>query len=242
MTTKAGNGELPGRRRERSTRYPGVSLAQSIEFTRQIADKGVDGLPAAAIAAAMGYKNIRTHALATGLSSSRQFGLIILRDNGYALTDLARSILSSHRPQTARRAAFLEPPLYGELCARFGGKRVPDAAALANWLQHNHGITPSAKLAAAEVFLASARDAGMLDDDGVLRVEDEPPDPPASAPDAFEKPQEAESDVDFTLRLWGDDEGKAIRVCGPARITRESLDRLLQALRLHVRIDGGEQE
>jgi hypothetical protein len=45
------------------------------------------------------------------------------------------------------------------------------------------------------------------------------------------------SDVRIDLRLWGADAGKSIKLRVPESITPESLDRLLQALRLHVRVE-----
>jgi hypothetical protein len=234
-------------RRERSARYPQATLDQSIELARNIAEKGVDGLPAEAIAAALGYKNIRTHSFSSALSSARQFGLIVLKDGGYALTDLARQVFSGRDP-SVRRRAFRMPPLYSELCERFAGKRMPEAPALANWLQHNHQITAAAKLQAAETFLASAREAAVLSSDAVLRL-DAPVPPsqhePRSRPTAPAQQTSTEAsatrvpsaEVEFTLRLWGGDAGKEIRVAGPAVMTAESYERLLQAFRLHIRIE-----
>lgn len=245
--------DSPARPRERSARYPGVSLAEAITFARQLADKGVDGLPANAIAAAMGYKNIRTHTFSAAISAARQFGLLRLHDGAYSLTELAREVLGSvdsHTQQNAVRRAFLTPALYSELSERFGDRRVPDAPALANWLHHNHQITTSAKQAAAEVFIASARDARALGDDGMLRTslssdivaktaaprEPQPTAIARSNPDRNPHAHDDASDVTFSLRLWGPDEGATIEVRGPASMSKESFERLLQALRLHVRI------
>ena len=60
---------------------------------------------------------------------------------------------------------------------------------------------------------------------------------PAEAP-AVRPPAKPRSDVRIDLRLWGTDSGKMIRVRAPETITHESLERLLQALKLHVRIEG----
>jgi hypothetical protein len=175
--------------------------------------------------------------------------LLVLDKSGYALSGLGRRFAESLEPRTEARLrlrAFIEPPLYAELCRRFSGKRLPESAALANWLHHHHQITSSAQQAAAELFVASARQAGMLGDDGVLRPEpDEAVGPrgASSAPiedAAASKPGDAE-EVEFSLRLRGSDDGKTIRVCAPDSMSRESFERLLQALRLHVRIeDDGE--
>jgi hypothetical protein len=243
--------EGAGRRRERSARYPGATLDEAIELARLMSERGVDGLPAEAIAAAMGYKNIRTHWLSARLSAARQFGLIKLVDDGYALTDLARLLIhpvSAAAEASARRRAFREPPLYAELCEKFAGKRLPEGAALGNWLYHNHEITAAAKDPAAETFLASAREAGVLGADGILRpevVEGEAPTVARSThdprPATAVQLRSTTGQVEFTLKLWGRDEGKEIRVSAPESLGSGSYERLLQALRLHVRIVDDER-
>lgn len=73
-------------RRERSTRHPGVPLAESVELCKFIEARGLDGLTAADIATALGYKNIKTNTFSARLSAARQFGLLVLKDEGYSLT------------------------------------------------------------------------------------------------------------------------------------------------------------
>lgn len=245
----------PGRRRERSHRYPGVPLPEAIEFARSVGERGLDGLPAGSIAAAMGYKNIKTQSFSAPLSAARQFGLLEFAADGYALTDLARAILypvdPSSTPGLCRRA-LKEPPLYAELAVRLAGRRVPEPSALANLLYHHYHITAAAKDQAAEAFLASARFAGALGPDGTFRPEGDevvPADPPGPAskpePSSPTPPRPARrrepSGVRIDLKLWGPDAGKMIRVRAPESIGRESFERFLQAFRLHVRIedDGG---
>src|SRR5437588_2783869 len=147
-------------KRERSTRYPGVPLAESVELCQFIEGRGLDGLTAADIATALGYKNIKTNTFSARLSAARQFGLLTLKDEGYSLTTLAKSILHPVDPNdTPRllRQALLEPSLYTDLAGQFGEKKLPEAAILANVLYHNHQIIASAKQVAAEAFLESAR-------------------------------------------------------------------------------------
>ncbi|MFO0953919.1 MAG: hypothetical protein U0835_22735 [Isosphaeraceae bacterium] len=252
----------PRGKRERSSRYPGVSLDDCLDFCASVQDLGVDGLGAADIAQALGYKNIKTNTFSARLSGARQFGLIALKGNGYALTPLALSILHPVDPADVprlHREALLSPPLYSELAERFAGKKVPDAAILGNVLFHHHQIIATAKLTAAEAFLRSARFAGALGDDQVLNLSSaghahspapaarpapvavavpvEPP--PNPAPVRPERPRPGEVRLD--LRLWDEDEGKSIRLRAPQSITRESYERFLQALRLLVRIEPPEQ-
>ncbi len=244
-------------KRERSTRHPSVPLAESVELCQFIEGRGLDGLTAADIATALGYKNIKTNTFSARLSAARQFGLLALKDEGYSLTPLAKSILHPVNPlDTPRhyRQALLEPPIYADLAEQFADKKMPEAAILGNVLYHNYQIITSAKQSAAEAFLESARFAGALGDDNVFRpngptpVEAPSPTssnghagsiPPVPAAPAPAEPRPARSnDVRIDLRLWGTDAGKAIRVRAPEVITPESFDRLIQILRLHLRIEN----
>src|SRR5512133_2652757 len=109
----------PGRaKRERSTRYPGVHLAEALKLCESIDELGLDGLTAADIASALGYKNIKTNTFSARLSAARQFGLLNLSAERYGLTPLARAILHPVEPGDLgrlHRQAFLKPPLYAEL-------------------------------------------------------------------------------------------------------------------------------
>lgn len=239
-------------RRERSTRYPGVGLADGVKLCEFIDAKGLDGLSAGDIASALGYKNIKTNTFSARLSAARQFGLLNLSGDGYELTPLARSILHPVDPADLPRLyreALLEPPLYAELAERLAQKRVPDASILGNVLYHHHQIIASAKQQAAEAFLESARFAGALADDLILRPQGsapaEPSEPaprptttPAPTATGTASPPPARSaNVRVDLRLWGDDDGKMIRLRAPESITPASFDRFLQAFRLHVRVE-----
>ena len=250
-------------KRERSTRYPGVPLAESVELCKFIESRGLDGLTASDIAMALGYKNIKTNTFSARLSAARQFGLLVLKDEGYSLTTLARSILHPvdllEIPRFYRQA-FMEPPLYHDLAEQFAEKRVPEANILGNVLYHNYQIIASAKQAAAEAFLESARFAGALGDDQILRpsgimasTEITIPSPthPLSSPmirvgdpigsqggpTESTRPKTIPNDVRIDLRLWDSDAGKSIRVRAPEVITPASFDRLIQTLKLQLRIE-----
>jgi hypothetical protein len=251
-------------KRERSTRYPGVTLAESIKLCESVEDLGVDGLSAPDIASALGYKNIKTNTFSARLSAARQFGLMTLTGEGYALTPLARAILHPVDPSELPRLyrqALGKPPLYAELAERLGGKKVPDATILGNVLYHNYHIIASAKQQAAEAFLESARFAGALGSDGVLHPEghpetspapadlpssdtpgaaavaDGPGAPSARALPAAHAPRAPSSDVRLDLRLWDADQGKTIRLRAPQSITPASFERFLQAFRLLVKVE-----
>jgi hypothetical protein len=245
-------------RRERSTRHPSVPLAESVELCKFIEARGLDGLTAADIATALGYKNIKTNTFSARLSAARQFGLLVLKDEGYTLTPLARSILHPVDPAEVPRLyrqALLEPPLYAELAGQFAEKKVPEATILGNVLYHNYQIISSAKQSAAQAFLESARFAGALGEDQVFRPQGaaaevspivaDVPAPTAAlrtTPAPVATPRASSSDVRIDLRLWGTDAGKSIKLRVPESITPESFERLLQALRLHVRIEEADSK
>jgi hypothetical protein len=249
--------ETPARgRRERSARYPGASLPEAIELARFVDDQGLDGTSAEAIAASMGFESIKTRTFSSRLSAARQFGLITLDGSGYRLSPLARSILHPIDPlelPRLHREALKAPPLYADLMVRLADRRVPEPDRLANLLYHSYQITASAKLIAAESFVDSARFAGALDNEGFLRPEGLPNLRPAPAlPTTSTSPPAPESEagaqrrrsapepspgVRFDLRLWGVDLGKVVRVRAPETMSIESFSRLVEALRLHVRID-----
>ena len=234
-------------RRERSARYPGVPLADGLELARFVDDRGLDGLPADEIAVALGYKSAKTNTVSARLSAARQFGLLTIAGDGYALTPLARALLHPTDPADLprlRRQALLEPPLYAELAQRLGDKRVPDASILANILYHHHNIIAAAKQQAAEAFLDSARSAGALGEDNVFRPHPAGGAAVPAAKAAIEVPgakppraPTAAGQVRLDLRLWGPDRGKVVRLRAPESMTAESFERLLSALRLIVRVD-----
>ncbi|MGE3818570.1 MAG: hypothetical protein AB7I30_03995 [Isosphaeraceae bacterium] len=254
-STTPGNGG-PKPRRERSTRYPGVTLAESLKFCESIQDLGVDGLSSSEIATALGYRNIKTNTFSARLSAARQFGLLQLTGDGYALTPLAQAILHPVDPAelpSLYRQALLKPPLYAELAERLGGKKVPDPTILGNVLYHHHDIIATAKQAAAEAFLESARFAETLGDDQVFHPQGEPrpnqghrrprsSDPPEPARTPNPTPRDGAGVVRLDLDLWDADEGKRIRLRAPRTITAESFDRFLQAFRLLVRIEPPSQD
>ena len=248
-------------RRERSTRYPGVNLVESLKLCESIEDLGVDGLSASEIASALGYKNIKTNTFSARLSGARQFGLLTLTGDGYGLTPLAKSILHPVDPADLprlHRQALIKPPLYADLVERLGGKKVPDASILGNVLYHHHQIIATAKQAAAEAFLESARFAGALGPDGIFLPNgpagDPPETPPATRPAASVPPvapppaavppvaRTRSGDVRVDLRLWDADAGKTIRLRAPQSITPASFERFLQTFRLLVRVEEPEAE
>ena len=233
MTHESG----PNRKRERSRRYPGRTLADCLELAKFVEDRGLDGFPALEIASALGFSSLKTNTFSATLSAARQFGLLESFDKGYRLTPLAKSIehpVTQAEVPCLIRTALWAAPLYRDLAERFSDKPVPDVVHLANLLYHQFGIIAAAKDSAASMFLESARFAGVLAEGGVLRPDGIRQEQIVLKP---VKPKEKSSTVRLDLRLWGVDEGKTIRSRSPEKISRESYERFLQAFALMVRIE-----
>jgi hypothetical protein len=232
----------PRRKRERSARYPGRDLESAIELARTMLDRGLDGLPAESIAPALGFSNVKSNNFSSLLSAARQFGFLDLRGDGYHLTPLGRAIprpLDEKHAAALRREAFLRPPLYSELATRLADRKLPDGEVLGNLLFHHHHITNAARRHAADVFLESARRAGCVDAEGLFRPRgavDTPTEEPASIGKGDAK---RGGEVMIELPLWGPDAGKRIQVRIPESITRESLERLMSAIQIQVRVADG---
>ncbi len=265
--------ENPVSRRERSARYPSVPLQEAIAFCRQIDELGIDGLGAAQIATAMGYRNVKTNTFSGRLSSARQFQLIVLNDQNYSLTELALRIIHPIDPGEVSqllRQACLAPHLYAELIRHYAGKRLPEAEILGNLMMHKYQITASAKSSAADAFLDSLRFVGMMNDQRLVEstsgaesgfslaesraagsVATAAAAPTASGNEPVAKSAIAqvpsarrseiarpkpENEVRLDLTLWDSDQGKRIRLRAPSTVTRSSMARFLEALRLAVRV------
>jgi hypothetical protein len=224
--------------RRRSARYPAASLSQTIAFVRGIEARRTDGTTAEAIARATGYRNIRTRSFSARLSSARQFGLLGMHRGIYTLTERGRALAKPTEADdkgSLMLQAFLAPPLYAELALSLAGRPLPDAAALASRLERGHEIAPAARERAAEVFLASAREAGVVDSENVLRLGDGGGTEVVRGRSALASG--AGREVRATLQLHGADQGKQLEIRAPASMTRSSFERLVAALEVLIRVD-----
>ncbi len=235
-------------RHGRSNRYPGAPLEDAIGLCRSVEELGVNGLTAVDIAQALGYKSIKTNTFSSRLSSARQFGLLELTGDGYALTALGRAILhpvGDTELARLQRQALLSPPLYAEFATKMGGKKLPEAAipgerALQPLPDHRDRQAGRRRDLAGIGPVRGDADRGPGVPSGRLRatraVCHVSSDHRATR-DGAEKPRSrARAKARLDLELWDADEGKLIRLRAPKSMTRASFERFLQAFRLVVRI------
>ena len=247
----------PGRSASGARVIRGSNLAESLKLCESIDGLGLDGLSAAAIASALGYTNIKTNTFSARLSAARQFGLLSLTGDGYALSPLARAIL--HPVEPGRAAPALSPGAAqaAALCraGRAAGRQAaarrgdPGQRALPQPPDHRLGqaggrrgvprIVAVRRRARRRPGLPPRRPPRAVAAPAARVAAGDRRHRPRSTPRRPAAPRERprSSDVRLDLRLWDDDEGKTIRVRAPQSITAASFERFLQAFRLLVRIE-----
>lgn len=166
--------------RVRSNAYPGIDLEQaanmllgdlqSLDGTRQTRDdlarmlgysSGSGGVAARKIAGLVHYDF---------LSLDRRKGCYVLSSFGRYVREL---VPEGPEWEAALRAAFQRPVLFKDIVEMHAaaGKLPPD---LAETLARDHGIRPKASHDAARIFMASGLYAGVVEPNGVLKVERPP--------------------------------------------------------------------
>lgn len=161
--------------KERSALYPSYTINESIELVSVVNKIGGKLVALSRIADELKV-SVSTNSFKAKISTCRQFGLLkIVSSSTMQLTDLAKKIVfptSDHDKATAITQAFMSAPLYQKLCQRFENQALPSKERLSNILLQEYGITKAAKDVAAEEFLLSAEQVGILRN-GVLLLEEE---------------------------------------------------------------------
>jgi hypothetical protein len=123
----------------------------------------------------MGVKKVADRQWAYGIPAAIQFGLIERIGRGdegrIKLTDLANRIAlpaNDDEARIAKVAAFKEPELYARLLEKFAGHPVPAKEGLKNLLHRDFGIVESMAPNAADAFLESLKEAGLVAPNNVV--------------------------------------------------------------------------
>lgn len=157
-----------GQRKTSGTAYPYFNLSDAIDFARAVRDRGGNEVREDDLLSALKLSRT-TKSWIYKLSSGREFGLVKRAgrktEAKIIVTDLAKKLLlpgDEAETQAAKLAAFMVPPLYQKLYARYAGAIVPPVDRLANVLHRDYDLLESVANAAAEAFVESAKFAGLV--------------------------------------------------------------------------------
>lgn len=173
--------ERPGAKQRSGTAYPYYGLATALSVVEAVRRSGGNEAPNSAVMAQMGVPKTTDRRWAYGIPAAIQFGLIERIGRGeegrIKLTDLAIRIALPTTPEegmAAKVAAFRTPPLYSKLLERFAGHPIPQKEGLRNLLHREFGIVESMAPNAAEAFLDSLKDAGLINANNSISVSGAP--------------------------------------------------------------------
>ena len=171
--------------KERSTLYPVVSINECFLLIEAIGRISGKLISVAKISETIGMST-KTNSFKSKISTCKQFGL--LRSAGGAgtlqLTELSRRYLyptNDQEKDDIAKQAFLTSPLYSKLVEKYTNLAVPSVERLSNILLQDFKITQAAKDTAAEQFILSAEQIGILQN-GILILEGNEIDPPSVTP------------------------------------------------------------
>ena len=181
---------------KRSARYPSATWEECKEFLAKLDGLGGNGASLDILAQACGLKNPKTKSFQSKISSSRMFGLIRIKDGTASLTDEGRSLLYPTEPdiRPLELVLFAQPKLYNDLLKAYESKSLPRRDLFENILVKDYGLSDVSKRRAAECFIASAEELGIMEN-GVVSY-DAALDRSTNKPTASISPDSTESQLD----------------------------------------------
>lgn len=161
----------------RSKEYPAVTLEQTIDFVRKFKDYPISKPISYDVAAKECGVSSSTKSFRYTISSAKQFGLISTSIGlTFTLLEPAYRLVRPTESAAALKAlkieCFSSPKLYADLIPDFIGKSLPPVGTLENLLVNYHQIMPTAAKGAAQKFIDSATELGIVQN-GVLCLDTE---------------------------------------------------------------------
>lgn len=150
---------------EKSAQYPKVTWEDCIEFVTTVSSFNLKAVSYGEVGKKYGLSSPTAKSFTSKVSTCKQFGLITTSGgNTIQLTETCRRLLFPTGEDTSSisRACFGMPPLYNKLIAIYDGKALPNKELLSNILMNDHKIQKSVKNIAAEVFIKSAEQLGLV--------------------------------------------------------------------------------
>lgn len=176
---------------DKSAMYPRASWDECIEFAKNVSSFNLKAVSYGEVAKKYGLTNPTAKSFSAKVGACKQFGLITTTGgNTIQLTDTCKRIIfpTGEDVSAIKRACFGMPPLYTKLIATYDGKAIPNKDLLANILMNDHKIQKSVKDQAAQLFIESAEQLGLIKG-GILcysDAENESEEPAAKQPDTEE--------------------------------------------------------
>ncbi len=150
---------------EKSVMYPKVTWNECMEFVKVVSSFNLKAVSYAEVGKKYGLKSPTAKSFTSKVSTCKQFGLITTAGgNTIQLTDTCKRLLfpTGEDMNPIIRACFGMAPLYSKLIAVYDGKAIPNKEILANILMNNYEIQKSVKDSAAQVFIESAEQLGLI--------------------------------------------------------------------------------
>lgn len=159
----------------KSKDYPAYTLEKAIEFVSKFKDFPPNKPIGYDVAAKECNVSATTKSFVYILSAARQYGLIATSTGRSftllpAATRLIRPTETSGALQLLKVECFSNPKLYSELISSYSGKSVPAPSTLENVLVTYHGILPAVAKKAAQTFIDTANEVGVVQN-GILNID-----------------------------------------------------------------------
>ena len=160
--------------RTKSKEYPACTLDKAISFVSKFKDFPQNKQISYGIAAEKCNVSANTKSFRYTLSAARQYRLIATSTrSSFVLLPAAMRLIRPTETNDALQAlkveCFSNPKLYSELITAYSGKSIPALAKLENVLITYHDILPTAAKKAAETFIGTANEVGVVQN-GILSV------------------------------------------------------------------------
>lgn len=150
---------------DKSAQYPKSTWNDCIDFVKTVSSFNLKAVSYGEVAKKYGLTSPTAKSFTSKVSTCKQFGLITTSGgNTIQLTDTCKRILfpTGEDIGAIARACFGMPTLYTKLIAAYDGRAVPNKDILANILMNDHQIQKSVKDHAAQMFIESAEQLGLI--------------------------------------------------------------------------------
>ena len=162
--------------------FPHRSLKDCEEFALTAKELGPRNILQSSIAKRFGYDSLKSGGWRGFRAAAGYFGLIDVSSATHlslSADAIASLAACDSLPQSFLKSAMQKPALFRTIISQYDGKQMPEQAQLAFVLRSSAQLklTREGANVLAQVFLESARHAGILDDRGFLHLDggDNPP-------------------------------------------------------------------